>query len=97
MELFLITIVFLVLNMIVLRKFAKEEMFEGYIGLLISIVVSFIPIVNIVTLIFFLVTLLINKFNEKYDNIDDFAKAIFFIKIKKKNDDIDNFKGKGYR
>jgi chemotaxis protein methyltransferase CheR len=31
----------------------------------------------------------------KYDNIDDFARALFFIK--KKNKDADNFKGKGYR
>lgn len=92
MKFFLISFFFFILNMIILRIYAKREMFSGYQMLLVFIIISMIPIINIMAFIGFLIILLLNK----YDNIDDFARALFFVK-NKEDKDVDNFKGKGYR
>jgi hypothetical protein len=92
MALLILTLIFLILNTIILRIFAMQEMFESYWMLLGFIVASFIPVINILAFIFFGIVLITTK----YDNVDDFAKTIFFVKSKNTKAD-DNFKGKGYR
>jgi hypothetical protein len=91
---FIVTIVALILNLLCLRVFAKEELYLNGFVLTLGIFVSIIPYVNIIALIVFAIWVAILKIENIDVDIDEFAKKIFFVKDKK---DDDNFKGKGYR
>lgn len=71
-----IYLIFIVLDYICLRYFAKNNLYDNFKELLLCITLSIIPIVNIFVLLYFLNIIIENK---KMD-INKIAKKILFIK-----------------
>lgn len=90
----IVTLIFFILNIFCLRIFAKEEMFPNGIMLILCIVLSLTPVINVILFLILIVCIIMYKLEDIDLDIDNFAKKIFFVKDKK---DDDNFKGKGYR
>lgn len=93
--LFILYLLILIADIACLRYFARRDKYNTAWGFLFLCVGVFIPYLNIVLLAIF-IWYVLDDLIDKY-TIDDLARKILFIKDKKDDDDVNNFKGKGYR